>query len=275
MYNNGSQDGSSNPTLTNVTFIDNSAADDGGAIYNNAHFSGYSKPRLTNVTFIGNSANGTGGAMESDAYTDGVSTPILVNVVFSGNTATKGGAMYNNSDRGACYATLINVTFSGNSATDGGAMYNNAPFETTTINPSLTNVILWGNTASTGDQIYNNSESINISYSTVEGGVDGDGIYFSGGEVNDGGGNLDKDPQFMDAANDDLHLQSTSPAIDAGDNDAVPAEITTDLDGGPRIVDYPPEGGTGNGTSPFVDMGAYEKHEKTTFEVYLPLAIND
>jgi predicted outer membrane repeat protein len=278
MYNNADQDGSSSPTLTNVTFIGNSAENDGGAIFTNAMFSGYSRLRLTNVTFIGNSANSTGGAISSTGYTDGRNYPTLVNVVFSRNTASFGGAMYNDSNRGICYATLTNVTFSGNSATKGGAMYNTAPFENTTIDPSLINVIMWGNTADTGAQIYNHSESINISYSTVEGGVDGDGIYFdavAGGVVNDLGGNFNEDPLFVDSANDDLHLQSTSPAIDTGDNDSVPAEITTDLDGDPRIVDYPPQGGTGNGTSPFVDMGAYEKQEKITFEVYLPLAIND
>src|SRR5690606_29348717 len=51
---------------------------------------------------------------------------------------------------------------------------------------------------------------------------------------------------FVDADNGNLHLTLGSPAIDAGDNSALPAGITTDLDGKPRIV---------NGT---VDLGAYE-----------------
>jgi len=50
---------------------------------------------------------------------------------------------------------------------------------------------------------------------------------------------------------DDLHLQDTSPCIDKGNNSYVPAGVTTDLDGNPRIVD----GGSGTAT---VDMGAYE-----------------
>jgi hypothetical protein len=58
--------------------------------------------------------------------------------------------------------------------------------------------------------------------------------------------NLDNlDPLFVDPANEDYHLQGTSPVINMGDNDA-PAIPETDKDGNPRIV-----GGV-------VDMGAYE-----------------
>jgi hypothetical protein len=62
----------------------------------------------------------------------------------------------------------------------------------------------------------------------------------------DGEGNIDADPLFVDAAIGDLRLQAGSPAIDAGDQALLPAGITTDLDGNPRVV----------GAN--VDMGAYE-----------------
>lgn len=55
--------------------------------------------------------------------------------------------------------------------------------------------------------------------------------------------------------NGDLHLQFTSPCIDAGLNSAVPAGVTTDLDGNPRIFDFP---GANNGAGAVVDLGAYE-----------------
>jgi hypothetical protein len=63
-------------------------------------------------------------------------------------------------------------------------------------------------------------------------------------------GNISADPQFLDPVND-FHLQSTSPAIDAGNNYAglIPA---FDLDGRTRIF-----AGNGNGT-PIIDLGVYE-----------------
>ena len=78
----------------------------------------------------------------------------------------------------------------------------------------------------------------------------------------DGGGNIDADPLFVDAVAGDLRLQLTSPAIDAGDNTAVPLGITTDLGGHPRFVDVPtvPDTGTKEpgDDRPLVDLGAYE-----------------
>ena len=69
---------------------------------------------------------------------------------------------------------------------------------------------------------------------------------------------------------DNLRLQPDSPAIDAGDNSAVPADtldldgdgnttepLPYDLAGNPRFIEHPrPD--SGSGTPPLVDMGAYE-----------------
>jgi hypothetical protein len=75
------------------------------------------------------------------------------------------------------------------------------------------------------------------------------------------GGNIDDDPLFVDpdgpdgvpgTSDDDFRLALTSPSIDAGLNEAVPPDMTTDLDGHLRVVD-----GTFDGT-PTVDMGGYE-----------------
>ncbi len=105
----------------------------------------------------------------------------------------------------------------------GGGIYSNS---TTTV----ANSILWANAADSGPQIYGPGP---VSYSDVQGGRTGEG-------------NINADPLFTNPAGDDYHLESGSPCINVGDNNAVPPSVVTDLDGNPRIID---------GT---VDMGAYE-----------------
>ncbi len=198
-----------------------------------------SSPTLTNVTFSGNSAPYGGGMFN---YYN--SSPTLTNVTFSGNSASiDGGGMYNDYNSSP---TLTNVTFSGNSANNrGGGMYNHSY-----SNPTLTNVILWGDTASNGPEIYNDSSSATISYSLIQGGCPAGATC--------GAGMLYVDPLFVNAAGGNLRLGFGSPAIDAGNNAAVPPGVTTDLDGRPRFVDISAVPDTGNGTPPIVDMGAYE-----------------
>ncbi len=251
MYNTGSR-----PNLTNVIFHNNHSSDSGGGMYNkesdprltNVTFSGNtssdgggggmvnyknSNPTLTNVVFHGNNASGNGGGI----YNSDNSSPTLTNVILYGNSASaSGGGMYNYDNSNP---TLTNVTFSGNTASSsGGGMYN-----LRNSSPSIRNSILWGNLAPTGPQVYNSSSSPTFSYSDIQG-CGGSGGWDAICGAN-GGGNIDADPRFVDAAGGNLRLKGGSPAIDAGNNAAVPPGVTTDLDGNPRI-DY------------IVDMGAYE-----------------
>jgi uncharacterized repeat protein (TIGR01451 family) len=230
-------------TLTAGQANDDSYPDDrGGALYIRYYWSGHTPPKLANIAFSGNSADSSGGALYN------TSSSTLINVSFSGNSAdSSGGALY---DTGS--STLANVSFSGNSAAwYGGALYN-------TGSPTLTNVILWGNTANSGAQIYNTSSATpTISYSDIEG-SNGSGTGWDADLGVDGGGNIDGEPQFVSVADGNLRLRSNSPAIDAGDNSAVPPGLTADLDGNPRQVDIPTIDDTGNGTAPIVDIGAYE-----------------
>jgi hypothetical protein len=53
-----------------------------------------------------------------------------------------------------------------------------------------------------------------------------------------------------------------SPCIDAGDNSAVPVDLVTDIQGWDRFLDDPHAADTGAGTSPIVDMGAYERDHR-------------
>ncbi len=270
---------SSNPSLTFVTFISNTA-DTGGGMFN---FGSNSNPTLTNVEFTGNTATRWGGGM----FLNRITIPVLTNVIFNGNNAQSGGGMFSN-DRSS--PILTNVLFSGNSATgSGGGMFNafnNSPALTNVTfsgnfaaldgggmynaggsTPILANTVLWGNTASnSGPQIYNASGSPTISYSDIQG-SGGSGAGWDTGLGTDAGGNIDADPLFVDASGGDLHLQSSSPAIDAGNN--VIVTVSTDLDGNPRFVDIPGAPDTGNGAPPIVDMGPYEAQSQTRF-IYLP-----
>jgi hypothetical protein len=250
----------SSPTVRNVTFSGNTA-DWGGGMRND--FS--NNPTLVDVTFCGNTADEGGGMANSGSH------PALTNVTFNGNTATwHGGGVWNYDSN----PTLTNVTFSGNTAMlgDGGGMYNELS------SPALTNCILWGDTP---NQIYNLSDnSSTISYSDIQG-SGGSGPGWDSNLGIDGGGNIDADPQFVDAdgpddvlgtPDDNLRLQLTSPAIDAGDNTAPGlVGVTTDLGGHSRFVDVPSVPDTGVGPAPIVDMGACEAQDVSP--AYLPLIL--
>ncbi len=125
----------SNPIFENVIFSNNAGGlgSRGGALVNDVD----SSPSLTNVTFFNNSVDLLGAAV-TNTYN---SNPYLVNVTFAGNyvynlSSSSGGAIYNwNSN-----PTIINATFTGNSALAGGAIYNGSNSHTTIINS-----ILYGN----------------------------------------------------------------------------------------------------------------------------------
>jgi predicted outer membrane repeat protein len=125
---------------------------------------------------------------------------------------------------------FANCTFSGNSAAEGGAI-----FTENIISATVANCILWGDTP---DEIA--GATLTVNFSDVQGGVRGPD-------------NIDADPMFIDPPDGDYRLRAGSPCIDAGDNTAVSAGIRRDLDGNPRFVDA-----TLLGTTPVVDMGAYE-----------------
>ena len=155
-------------------------------------------------------------------------------------------------------ATITNCSLVGNDANVSGGIYG--------INSLVTvvNSILRGNTdlgvdtlaAQLGGDV---NTFFFISNSNVEG-------------IGPGNGNIDAEAGFVRMPDDggdgwrdeddndfgDLHLLPGSPCIDAADNTAVAAEVTSDLDGAPRFHDDTGTPDSGVGSAPVVDMGAYE-----------------
>lgn len=236
--------------VVNSTIYSNTANGDGGGIYNWWD----SVLTVINSEIYSNTAGHYGGGILSGGNANTKLT--LINSTLSHNTAQDGGGLCNGSPSGFSgeVLSMTNSTVASNTATgSGGGFYN-----WNSASVTLDNMILWGNIAPTGPQIHNNSTNRpTLSTSDIEG-SGGSGAGWDPGLGADGGGNIDQDPLFVDFAGYDLHLQVTSPAIDAGDNGAVPTGVTTDLDGHPRFADVPSVPDTGLGVPPIVDMGAYE-----------------
>jgi len=252
---------SSNPMITSCTFSRNSAVgNDGGAINNEES----SSPTITNCTFNGNSAYDWGGAIRNVFSCN----PTITNCTFSGNSADDGGAMFYYHE---CRPTITNCTFAGNSARNGNALACDSRYQLSASNLRLSNCILRNG----GDEIWNNDGStITITYSDVQSGWPGTG-------------NINADPLFVGLGVGDLRLLPASPCIDAGDNTAVPPDtpdldgdgdttepIPFDLAGHQRFVDQADVPDTGNGTTPIVDMGAYEANYIEVAMKFTPQALN-
>lgn len=176
---------------------------------------------------IGFSGNGSGLLISR-------ATGLVVNCLFYRNTATFiGGGL----SSVLSTTRIVNCTVSNNSAADfGSGIYIDG-------DTTVENSIFWNNVV---DEIYVAGGSPTVRYSTVRGGWSGEG-------------NRSDDPRFVDESGDDYRLSAASPAIDAGDNEAVPQGVDVDLDGHPRFVDDPAAPDTGRGSPPIVDMGAYER----------------
>jgi len=286
-YGGGMYNASSSPTIRHVVFEGNYAVNGGGM----ANYVD-SSPLMVDLYFIKNQASQDGGGL----YNLTRSSPLIINTVFKGNTADEGGGIHNYF---MCLPHLINVVLSGNqSASSGGGIFNldksdlsldnvvltdnkaggwgGAIYNHVDSDPLVVNSIIYGNTAFSDHQI-SFSGGMTISYSILQGGCPASGATCTN--------LLSTDPQFVRAADigadgvwgtddddyGDQRLEFSSPAIDAGDNNLVPADnydldgdtltseaLPYDLQENPRFVDVPTVTDTGSGTAPVVDMGAFE-----------------
>ena len=207
----------SSPTIRNCTFAFNAAVRTGAGID-----SRNSEPTLINCRFRGNGGPALKNAWDS-AY--------ILNTVFSGNSNPGGAVMLNFfSD-----VRLVNCTIAGN--------HSRTILSGNDSKLALTNCIVWANPG----RLFDEQPNTEVNYSCLEGGWSGAG----------GAGNIDVDPLFVRTPGQgtdpevlpdfgELRLRCDSPCVDAGDTASLPVEVTTDLDGAPRV----------RGSA--VNMGAYE-----------------
>jgi parallel beta-helix repeat protein len=226
-------------TFSNNTVSENSGTK-GGGIYCAGALS------ITNNGITGNRANdafGGGGGIYCD-----VGSAMILNNAIVANCASKGGGIYcgssasptianstivaNNggSTGGGVYVSssgtvkILNITLAGNVATAGGGIYCGSGITT------ITNTIV----ASNSSGIYKGaSATATVGYSCVYGNTD----YGYSGLTDPTGtnGNISADPKLAGLTYGNVHIQPSSPCVDAGNSSIVQAGWT-DLDGAARIV---------------------------------------
>lgn len=250
----------SDAIIENCVFANNEATAEsngmGGAIY---AFNSSEETKIINCTFLNNHSYGEGGAIKLTGDT-GLT---IDSCVFKNNTVLYGGGaicLY------GCYYTKIHKTlFYGNQTqyASGGV----ALIEGYSSGIQFVNCTMYGNQAVGGDGgavdlafseasftnsiIQNNpgaySDNIYLDFGYAE-------IYYSNTPVPDdaeGSNNINSDPLFVDAGNEDFRLSENSPCIDAGIDSLT---IVTAFGDTLTVVDLDPDEYVG--AAP--DMGYYE-----------------
>ncbi len=215
---------------------------DGGGIALNA-----SAAVISGNTIRNNRAFNNGGAIsiENDSRANVIENLIYGNVSTNGN----GGGVYMIVPSGARGPFFVSNTVAGNTALSGAAVFvDGFPATTRIVNnvfvaaAGATPLQCSGLRSSTPPLL-----SFNDAFSPGAAGYGGTCASLAGTA-----GNISQDPQFVNAANNNFHLQAGSPAIDAGNN-SDPNLPQVDLDGNPRIAFGNPATCVNT-----VDLGVYE-----------------
>ena len=220
--------------------------------------------------FQGNDSGSSAGGLFVEVETS-ASTARITNCVVRGNTSlhSTGGMGID-----ASVGLVTGTTVYANTSTDKpGGLWTRA-----SNGLVISNCILWGNVATTS----NYTPTLQQNYHHVGGTPGLDYSCIEGWPLSATPHTFASDPQFRDplgpdniagTSDDDLRLLATSPCIDAGSNLTMPPDVAdlngngdtnelspTDLDHRRRFVDTTSVPDTGEGTTPIVDMGAYENH---------------
>ncbi len=233
---------SSNSLILNCRFVANHSQTAGGGLAFSSSNSSLASPHIFGCEFLANSAEAYSGA---------------IRITLSFNATLR----------------LTNSTIHGNHAPSTGGL--GAALTNANAQVLVTGCILWGNRDDTGEaenaQVFKvNQGKLTLRNSCVQ------GLTALFAPVNC----IASDPRFVDplgpdnrwgTGDENLRLFVGSPAIDAADNTALPADVL-DYDGDGNIAEPVPfdlagvlrrfddtqTPDTGIGTPPLVDMGAYE-----------------
>jgi hypothetical protein len=210
----------SGPTILN-NLITNNSAEKGAGICLYHSFS-----RVFGNVIVNNRGTeyGQGGGMMIIDCFENTNAVIANNIIVGNQTVYGGGIRIQNST-----AEIVNNVIAYNRAVWRGiGIYGEGD--------AIVNCIVWGHGGSVHDNLY----QCTATYSCIE-------------RNTPGVGNISSDPCFADAgywddantpadANDDFfvtgdyHLMPQSLCVDAGNNNSVPAAVTTDFDGDPRVI---------------------------------------
>nr|MBX2822786.1 T9SS type A sorting domain-containing protein [Rhodothermaceae bacterium] len=288
--------------ITNTLFRLNSSGFGGGMYISGGGL------EVAQSIFLKNFAGAGGAVMHRFMHpNNGIEGGIYANVLFLGNITTSNGGAFCNEDESII--TVYNSVFSGNESRGtsavgslGGAIVN---FESTTM--TFYQTTLANNTAREGGAIYSSSGKVSFYNSIIynnQSEVQGaenlsirkhensvltmdhnilEGAFPDSVTVMDMGGNFFEDPLFVDplgpdgiagTLDDDLRLQPTSPAIDAGDNNLLQADVL-DLDNDGDTTELLPldmdrlQRVARSDQLQFVDLGAFEFNSQAPISTHI------
>jgi len=235
---NGGETGIANPQIRYCLFEEN-AASKGGAMHNAGRL-GVASPMISYCDFRYNQSGADGGAIDYISP-DGRSDIQIQNSSFFKNITVQGegGAISLQTTNKTSSSSIVNSTFTGNTAACCAQTISTS-CNGGTCTLEIDNSIMWD-----ANGMNLNNTTTTIRNSVVNDGIEDDNVTLPSGAT--GTNNIDRYPEFIDTTSGDLRLRSSSPAIDAGLTPAVPAHLTTDLQGQTRIHNSR------------VDIGAYER----------------
>lgn len=205
----------SSPSLSNLVIKGNTATTNGGGILIQE-----AQPIIRDVVVSENNAGNFGAGIFIIN-----SRPSLRNIDIHKNRANiNGGIAVNNSTITGKHLTIADNEAYGNNPQTGGIFSVNSAVY-------LVNSILWGNQPSQTASLLNGT--IDIFYSSIEGGFEGEG-------------NIDSNPLFLNPVKNDYRLEANSPCRDAGTNYLRYNNL--------ELINLQP--GEYSGSAP--DMGAYD-----------------